>query len=755
MNASSWRLVRYVGRIGRPGLRTLVAALTLLAAGAALPAFAADPPAAALTTASIGVRYEAAAQAAAAGNPAPARLLSVALSGGVGQEGLAPAAALLLRGSLADLLGDYRGAAKLFLQGADKGPDADWREAAGYLAAQSIESAGDDEASRKAWTRWGEDHPNGRLTTEAGLRLAWLQLRAGQNEAAAATMAALAEAHTWLRTDPVWRCTQAMVDYQQGRPSEALAQLGEEPQGAVPLYLKGLCETALGQSLVAAATFQDVATRYPQSPLCDPALFAKANTFLAGGAWRNAAEDFAIVAARTSDPDLAAEAKVRQAVARHLDGASSDAVALLRDLTRQRRGTEVAARAQFLLGDVLAATGDHTGAIVALNEVLGTYFDRDVAAGAQYRIALSYAALGQVDDATAACQAVVAGYPRSPQAPAAAYLAGCGLLENGRAPEAAACFQMVLDRYAQHEDSDGTLVFAAPEHRELVDAALCMLQVAWQSTGDQGRLSGAAHALLHRLPPSRSPWRAWALLIDADAQAGQGLYADARASLERLQSEFPDHTALPAAGQLLAWTYAQEGDQERAVAASEAVLARDTGGGDRELFNQALLNIAHVRFNQGRHADALPVYEQFLHRNAQHADRQLVLYQAGLCYLRLDRAGDAADRWEAAVALDPASNLAEQAWTRAGDLYFQAERFDDARRCYRGLLDNFAGSGSAALGQLRLAQCDFNAGRDQEAITGFGQLIETNPGSPLRGDAEHGIEQSLYRLGRRTTVWRS
>jgi TolA-binding protein len=747
MIAGSPHRGRHIGRIGRSRLPTLLTTLTLLAAGAGQPTMAADTAAAVVTIAPPGMRYEAAVQAAANGDLAPARLLAAAMSGDGEREGLTPGAALLLRGSLADLLGDYRGAAKLFLQGADKDADADWREAASYLAAQALESAGDDEAARQAWTRWRDSHPNGRLATEAGLRLAWLQLRAGQSQAAAATTTALAQAHAWLRTDPAWRQTQAMIDYVQGRPAEALAQLGEDPQGAVPLYLKGLCETALGQSMAAAASFQGVAARYPQSLLCDPALFAKANTFLTGGAWRSAAEDFGVVAARTGDVDLAAESTLREAVARHLDGASSVAVALLRELTVQRRGTEVAARAQFLLGDVLAATGDHAGAIAALNEVLGTYFDRDVAAGAQYRIARSYAALGQVDDATAACQAVVTGYPLSPQAPAAAYLAGCGLLKNGRAPEAATCFQLVLDRYAQHEDSDGTLVFAAPEHRELVDAALCMLQVAWQATGDQGRLSGAAHALLQRLPPSRSPWRAWALLIDADAQAGQGLYADARASLERLQSEFPDHTALPAAGQLLAWTYAQEGDQERAVAASEAVLARDTGGGDRELFNQALLNIAHVRFNQGRHADALPVYEEFLRRNAQHTDRQLVLYQAGLCYLRLDRAGDAADRWEAAIALDPAGNLAEQAWTRAGDLYFQAERYEDARRCYRGLLDNFDGGDSAALGQLRLAQCDFNAGRDQEAITGFGQMIENNPRSPLRADAEHGIEQSLYRLG--------
>lgn len=693
-----------------------------------------------------GLRYEVATRAATAGDLAPLRVLQETIGDG-NPDGMSPGAALLLRGALADALGDHRSAAKLYQQGANKESGADWKEAASFLATQALEAAGDDTAALKAWVRWQQDHPNGRLATEAGLRLAWLQMRAGRDAEASATVASLAQAHPWLQTDAAWQRAQAMVDYRAGKPAEALARLGDEPAGPGSLYLKGLCEAALGRPLPAAASFQAVAARYPQSPLRDAALFAKANTFLAGGAWRSAAEDFAVVAATASDVDLVAEATVRQAAACHLDGDSPKAVALLRDLTGRQRGNEVASRAQFLLGDVLAATGDHAGAITELNTLLADYFDRDVAARAQYRIARSYAALGQVDDATTACLAVVSGYPQSPQAPAAAYLAGCGLLAANRPDEAAPYFQLVLDRYGKDAGGGGAAVFADAGHYELVEAALCMLQVSWRQTGDTGRLSGAAHALLHRLPASRSPWRAWALLIDADAQAGQGLYSDARASLELLRAEFPDHAAQPAAGQLLAWTYAQEGDQDRAVAASEALLARDTGGGDRDLYNQALLNIAHVRFNQGRHGEALPVYEEFLSRNPQHPERQLVLFQAGLCYLRLDRAGDAADRWEAAIAIDPRNDLAEKAWTRAGDLYFQAERYDDARRCYHGLLENFGAGDGAELGRLRLAQCDYNAGRDQDAVAGFGQFVEKYPRSPLRADAEHGLEQALYRLG--------
>ena len=126
------------------------------------------------------------------------------------------------------------------------------------------------------------------------------------------------------------------------------------------------------------------------------------------------------------------------------------------------------------------------------------------------------------------------------------------------------------------------------------------------------------------------------------------------------------------------------------------MLASRLSDSDAEHLAGALLNVAHVRFNQGRYDEASAAYEEFLTRYSTHKDRNLALYQAGLCYLRLDRAGDAVDRWETIVMTDPDVEIAEKAWARAGDLYFQAEKYDQAKHCYKGLLENFAdGSASA------------------------------------------------------------
>jgi TolA-binding protein len=99
------------------------------------------------------------------------------------------------------------------------------------------------------------------------------------------------------------------------------------------------------------------------------------------------------------------------------------------------------------------------------------------------------------------------------------------------------------------------------------------------------------------------------------------------------------------------------------------------------------------------------------------------------------------------VTIDPTAPIAESAWVRAGDVYFQSGHYDDAKRCYQGLLDNFAESRVAAVGMLRVAQCEYNAGHDAEAIAVYSEITSRFPGHPAAAEASHGIEQALYRMG--------
>ena len=646
---------------------------------------------------------------------------------------------LLERGEAAQAEQAFRAAAR----GAGDGPLGDDAE---FAAIEALEARGDDVAAAREWTKWEKRWPKSALVPAARLAQAWNLLRRGEAAGAATMLERLGTSHPWIRSHAPFVLARATAAYVAGRPSDALEALGPRPEGARAAYLRALCLSAQGSLLKAAAAFQEAAEREADAPLRDQALYAKANTFLLARDYRSAAGEFARVATRIENAELRAECELRAGAAVLLSGAPDSALALLRDVADRRTGSDVAARAQFLVGTCLVARGRHAEAIVEFNRVLKDYFQRSVAASAQYQVARCLDAMGRRADATGSYQSVVSGYPLEPESPAAAYLAGVGLYELGKPLAAAPYFQLVLDRYASRTGEGGVPVFARPEHQELVEAALCMLELSYHKAGNLGQLAGAPHLLLAKMPASRSPWRAWALMIDADASAAQARYAESQATLEKLAAEFPDHPVNAHATKLLAWTYARQGNDSLAVATEERLLARWGADAQPEVVSAAFLDIAHVRFNQKRYRESAAAYEDFLRRFPTHARRDEALYQAGLCYMRLDRAGDAVDRWERIVAAGPASRYAERAWARAGDAYFQAGKYDEAKRCYAGLLEHFAGSSAASIASLRLAQCAYNAGADATALEGYANTIARYPGTPAAREALRGQERSLYRL---------
>ena len=673
--------------------------------------------------------------------------LQAALRGRLDDE--SRAAAALLAGSIAFQRGDAKTAEKEFERASKGLSKTDFADDAELARIQALEAQGRDAEAAREWSRWEQRHPQSPLLPEARLAQAWNALRRGALPEADKRLAALVTASPELATDPRVVLARATSAYRGARPAEALSLLGSSGGDDRAVYLRGLCHVAQGNLLRAAASFQEVADRSPDSPLHDSALFAKANAFLQSRAYRSAADEFARARDRMQDEGLRAEAELRSAASVYLSGAPDSAAALLRGVIQQHDDTDVAARAQFLVGEILRSLERYEEAIPEYNRVLAQYFEHEVAASAQYRVARCLDALGRRAEATSAYQAVVSGYALAPEAPAAAYLAGVGLLERGKPLLAAPYFQLVADRYAARSDSAGAIVFASPEHQELVEASLCLLELSYHRAGDLGQLSGAPHLLLQRMPPSRSTWRGYAILIDADALAALGRHAEAQAALDKLTREFPDHEIALAANQLLAWVYSQTGRDSLAIATEQRMLSRYAAHGDSQRLASASLHLAHVRFNQKRYREAAAGYEEYLKRFPTGSQRLLALYQAGLCYVRLDRAGDAVDRWETIVRDSAEAAIAERAWARAGDVYFQAEQYADAKRCYTGLLQNFSGSRAAGVASLRLAQCEYNAGDDAAALEAFAQVMARFPETPFAREATRGTELALYRLGRK------
>jgi TolA-binding protein len=673
------------------------------------------------------------------------QITTSALRGDLSKEEQAVASALSAQ--IRYELRDYRGAADEYRRAAgqmEKGPFVDDAE---FASIRAMEEAGQDREAAGEWVEWEKRHSQSALRGEARLAQAWNALRRGDGAIAAKQLAALTQASAWYERDSRVALAKATLLYTQGKPVEALGALGLKTSGAAATYLRGLCYRGQGSVLQSAASFQEVAARYPDSPLRDPAMLAKADAFLRARDYRSASEEFGRVVKKAQDPRVIAEAEVRGAGSLFLAGAADSSLVILRGIVERYQNTDVAARAQFLVGEVLISRGQYAEAIVEMNRVLKHYFQHSVAASAQYRVGRCLDALGRKNDATGTYQAVVSGYPLEPEAPAAAYLAGVGLLSQGKVRAAAPYFQLVLDRYVAQMDKPNLDMFRSPERLELVDAALCLLLYSYHRAGDLGQLAGAPHVLLGKMPPSRSPWRAYALLIDADASASQARYPESQATLERLMRDFPDNPIGASATKLLAWSYARQGRDSLAIATEERLVARYGGSAKPEIVAAAYLDIAHDRFNQKNYRAAAGGYEAFLKRFPAHPRRLLAHYQAGLAYVRLNRAGDAVDHWEAIVKDSASAPIAERAWARAGDLYFQAQRYEEAKRCYRGLLENFSQTDAAGLAMLRMGQCEYNAGHDAAALQRYSEAIARYPDTPYAKEAQRGSELALYRLG--------
>jgi tetratricopeptide (TPR) repeat protein len=635
-------------------------------------------------------------------------------------------AAKYLSAEIALALGKNREAEELFEDAGKRYKKGLFADDADFLRIVAIESDGRDSDAAKEWKRWLKKYGDGPLASEALIARCWNEIRRDSLRLASQSIVELTARFPYTSEDRRVRLARATIAYLEDKPAVALEALDGSSDTAAQLYLAGLCHEAEGSMLKAAGFYQKVFERFPDSPLRDRAMLAKANVFLASGGYQSAIEEYTRVVDTANDADIVAEARVRRAASRFLADDAEGSTDELREVARLYAGRTFAARAQLLLGEVLLSRGMYEEAVVEFNRVLTDYFEHELAASAQYRVGRCLDALGRRVEATTAYQLVVSGYPVSPQAPAAAYLAGAGLLDQGRPREAAPYFQLVLDRYASGE-GDGKLVFESPERQELVEAALCLLELSYHRAGDMGQLSGVPHLMLQKMPSSNSTWRAYALLIDADALAAQGRHDEAQAVLQTLIEDFPGHDVALPANRLLAWTYAQQGKDDLAIQVEERMLSRYAGAGARDDLSSAYINKAHILFNNKKYKEAAAAYDDFFHQYPSHPDRLLALYQAGLCYSRLQQSGDAVDRWEALVEIDPASKISERAWVRAGDLYFQAEYYDDAKRCYQGLLDNFAQSRAAALGMLRLAQCEFNAGHDQAALQFRGQGSRAKP----------------------------
>ncbi|MCD6380581.1 tetratricopeptide repeat protein [bacterium] len=612
----------------------------------------------------------------------------------------------------------------------------------------SMEASGKDKQAAEEWSKWERNFGSSALLSEVKISRIWNFLRRGKVKEAEGLIIKFKDLYPWRKESPAIREAEAVLAALDGKYQKALYILEGVKESGGSLLLRAVCLKGRGYPYKAAVECQNLIDKYPGTRLCGYAYFLKGNIFSNREDYERAAKIFGDFGGRTSKPDLLKETELLEGLSVFLSGDPEHGYNLLEGVTVRYDGENIAARARFAMGEIRWNQKEFAKALIEFNKVQAGYFDNPLAATALYLAGRCSDKLGRGKDASSTYRAVAENYPYSPEAPAALYLAGAGFLQRNKPLLAARNFQLVLDRYAPA--GEGEFKFKSSRRRNLIEAALCLLEYSYYTAGNMGQLGGMPHILLQKMPQSNSLWRAYALLFDADALSSIGRYPEAQTTLNKLVMEFPDHLVAIKANRLLAWTYARQSREDLAISTEERMIERYRAWDDKENMSEAYLVKAHALFNKGKYDKAAFEYREFVKLFPGNPKVPLAKYQTGLCYSMLERTGDAVDIWIETAKMDSSSSIARKSWLRAGDLYFQANNFKEARGCYAGLTCNFPIDSEAYItGKLRLAQCDYNEGKTKDALERFSEVRDKFPGTKYAGEADQGVARSMYRIGSR------
>jgi TolA-binding protein len=157
----------------------------------------------------------------------------------------------------------------------------------------------------------------------------------------------------------------------------------------------------------------------------------------------------------------------------------------------------------------------------------------------------------------------------------------------------------------------------------------------------------------------------------------------------------------------------------------------------------AKLLLGQCDFLRGKYDKALGLFEE-LSRQTDKKDE--ILYWRGETYLKQNRLPDAQHDYQSVINDFPQSTYVPQALYSLGWLFFQEKEFAFAKRTFLRLTTSFPNHQLSEDAALKIAECDYNAGRLKDAIEDFQSLAAKYPKSAHLCEVNFNIAESFYYL---------
>ncbi len=627
-----------------------------------------------------------------------------------------------------------------------------------YAAGQAAEARKSFEAAVK------RGQPD--LLARALHGLAWCQFDAKQWPEARATFERLVRE---CAKDPLAVAARRRIAdclYYEGKFADAAkayeAALPEAPKDQAPdiLFWEAAALGKAGDQAAATAAYQRLATDYPGSAPAAKAALRLADA-LAEKKDLDGAEKAYKLATASPDSQLKTEGELGLAwvayqrgdvpgalakyeqIGRATPPSALSAQALLQgakiavaaksypkaaDLARlflqQNAASQDAAEVHYVLGLALIGTDDKPGAVKELDQAVPAGSKADFAADALGRLAQLRRQLGDSAGADATLARLKRDFPESGAGAEAQYQSANELFKAGKYPEARRVYEAAL---AATKDS--------------ATAAYCQLGLgaAFYQEGQFQPALAAYQVVLDKYPQSDAAESA--SLQAAVCLSRLERFKEAVTALEAFVAKHPTSDLLPQANAELGWACYKAGDQGKAKALYEKVLAAPGTAPDQAA--EALFRLGEIAYESGEFDGALARYTDLTTKYPQSDLVPAAQYKRGWSLAQLKKPDESAAAFRACLAAKPAAEVAADCHYHLALALVAQSQTDAALAELAGFRTEFQATPVAPFGLLMLAEL-YAAKGDWTNAAATAQAAPDTPPDALRARRALVLGQALH-----------
>lgn len=575
-------------------------------------------------------------------------------------------------------------------------------------------------------------HPDHPLAREARIRSAEISIKTDQAEQAIALL----------------------------RPVVESKDFAKIPNADYALYRYGFALAKAGKFKESAEAYTKLSALFPKSQYSENSALAAGQTLLRDKKYAEAKQVFERLL--PGKDERAAEAAHWICQIAILQGKPADAVPVAEAALQWAGSNSFSTLLKMDLADGLSAKPEGRIKAKALYEQIAVENpDSSIAPRATYNAAFASLQLGNHADAQRWAEAFAKRFSNDPLSPDVAYIRAEATLQLGQFESAATAFEQLL---AAERDNPlrmswqmrlATARYLGGQYDKSIDQATEVLKAEKEpiARAEALFLQGASllklqknELAIEKLKDSVKENSKWAqadevLLLLAEAQSLLGLKADAKATLERILSDFPQSRFKQQVEFRLGQLSANVGDFDRAMLAYDAVLKSSN---DKSLIDYAAYGKAFILIQREQFAQALSLLEPIAVSTRNDSVGQEARIAKAICLRQTGKAKDAVDVLTQLLASNVSSEQGMKAKYELGLSLAAMENFDATIQTFEGLIG--AGNNFPLLDKAyyELGWAYKSKGNSDKANEVFQTLAAKFPESPLAAEAFFHVGQAEY-----------